>query len=291
MKNKIILGVIAIIAIATIAIVNTSNNEESIEASAVSDQTQTDDVANTDSSEPKAEEAIVTANPIKVGMSGGYLPYTYIDDDGELTGFDVDIWLEIGNRIGRDIEFVTSDFSGLFGMLDAGQITTIANQITVTESRLEKYIFSDPYVYYGAQLVVKEGVTDITDLESLKGKKVGVDLGTNYEEIIRNFDTEGAIEIITYSSGSSTLQDVSIGRIDAYINDKLALLTSIKESGLPVVLAGEPVETLFNAFPFAINDDNKALIEEVNTALDDMRNDGTLETISLKYFTIDISEE
>ena len=228
---------------------------------------------------------------IKVGMSGGYKPYTYLDDQGELTGFDVDVWKAIGNKLGLEVTFVTSDFSGLFGMLDAGQLTTIANQITVTDSRLEKYLFSDPYVYYGAQLAVSDGVTDIRDLETLKGKTLGVDLGTNYEEMVRLFDTDNQINIVTYDSGSGALQDVAIGRIDAYLNDKLALLTTINESGLPVVLAGEPLETLFNAFPFVVSEENEILVGQVNEAIQALQEDGTLEALSLKYFPIDITKE
>lgn len=235
-----------------------------------------------------SDEALPT---IKVGMSGGYKPYTYVDENGDLTGFDVDVWTEIGQRLNVNVEFVTSDFSGLFGMLDAGQLTTISNQITVTDSRLEKYLFSDPYVYYGTILAVHEDTRTIDGLASLKGKKVGVDLGTNYEASLRAYDTDNEIEIITYDSGSGALQDVAIGRIDAYLQDKLVLLTSINEAGFPLKLAGEPIETLYNAFPFVTNEDNAALILEVNSAIADLYEDGSFEAISLKYFPVDITKE
>lgn len=227
---------------------------------------------------------------IKVGTSGGYKPYTYTNDVGDLTGFDVEVLQEIAQRIDYDIEFVTSDFSGLFGLLDVARIHTIANQITVTETRLSKYIFTDPYVYYGAQLVTKEDRSDIYNLESLKGKKVGVSLGSNYEEIIRLFDTDNEIEVITYDSGSGSLQDVAIGRIDAVLNDKLALLTTLEESGLPLKIAGDPIETLHNAFPFVISTENEALVKKINVAIANMYDDGTFKALSLKYFAIDITK-
>lgn len=301
MKKNILIAipVLLILILAVIYFISDTSNPDSNETShsespndaqeseTVADQAEANSTVNasTDISESEANTIIT------VGMSGGYKPYTYVDEDGELTGFDVDVWLEIGNRTGYDVEFVTSDFSGLFGMLDAGQLTTIANQITVTESRLEKYLFSSPYVYYGAHLAVHENTTDIQDLESLKGKKVGVDLGTNYEETLRAFDTENEIEIITYGSGSGALQDVAIGRIDAYLQDKLALLTTINEAGLDVKLAGEPVEILFNAFPFVNSPENEALLIEINEAIESIREDGTFEAISLKYFPINITEE
>jgi len=231
-----------------------------------------------------------TDEKIIVGMSGGYKPYTYTDTDGDLVGFEVDTWREIGKRIGRDVEFTTADFSGLFGLLDSKKIHTISNQITVNDKRKEKYIFSEPYVYYGAQLVVKEGNNEIVDLETLKGKSVGVSLGSNYEEMIREFDVNNDIEIITYESYQGSLQDVSLGRIDAVLNDKLAGLTAIEESGLNIKLAGEPIEILFNAFPF-VQDQDQDLIDQVNQAIEAMYADGTFEEIALRWFPVNITEK
>lgn len=229
-------------------------------------------------------------NNLIIGMSGGYKPYTFTNEKGELVGFEVDTWKEIGKRVGRDVEFQTADFSGLFGLLDSGKILTISNQITVNEKRLEKYIFSEPYVYYGAQLVVRKDDDSIINLESLKGKKVGVSLGSNYEEMVKQFDVNNEIEVITYESYQGSLQDVALGRIDAVLNDKLAGLTAIQESGLDLKLGGEPVETLFNAFPFTQNQD-KALIESINKAIEEMYADGTFESISLKWFPVNITEK
>lgn len=232
-----------------------------------------------------------TDDIVIVGMSGGYKPYTFSDENGNLTGFEVDTWNEIGKRIGMDIEFQTAEFSGLFGLLDSGKIDTISNQITVNDKRLEKYDFSNPYVYYGAQLVVRSSDSKTTDLESLYGKKVGVSLGSNYEEMVKSFDSDGKIEVITYESYQASLQDVSLGRIDAVLNDKLAGMIAIEESGLDLKLGGEPVEMMFNAFPFKKSDENKALIAEINAAIDDMYADGTFKEISLKWFPVDITRK
>ncbi|MCK8061585.1 MULTISPECIES: amino acid ABC transporter substrate-binding protein [unclassified Fusibacter] len=228
---------------------------------------------------------------VKVGMSGGYKPYTFIDQNGELTGFDVAVWNAIGERIGAQIVFETSEFSGLFGKLDNSQLTTIANQITITDERKEKYLFSVPYVYYGAQLVVHSDNEDIVDLSSLIGKKVGVSLGSNYETIIREYDVENEIEIITYEDYQASLRDVSLGRIDAVLNDKLAGLTAVTESGLDIKLGGEPVSELFNAFPFIKTDDSQALLLQVNEVIESLKSDGTLSSISLEWFPIDITQE
>jgi len=281
MKNKIqlVLALILIIAVGFVGC--TQNTQEADTQETIVAETQTTEVV----------EETEEVRQIVVGMSGGYKPYTFLNENDELVGFDVAVWKAIGEKIGAEVSFETSQFSGLFGKLDNGQLTTIANQITVTEERQEKYLFSVPYVYYGAQLLVHADNEDVVDLESLKGKKVGVGLGTNYESMIREFDVDGEIEIITYEDSQASLRDVALGRIDAILNDKLALLTLVNESGLEVKLGGEPVSELFNAFPFVKSEENEALLVEINAAIEELRADGTLSAISLEWFPIDITEE
>jgi putative amino-acid transport system substrate-binding protein/putative amino-acid transport system permease protein len=271
LKKKLALLVISVIVL-TLSL--TGCTQEPSESKKVKDSTSTE-----------------VTKIIKVGMSGGYKPYTFQNESGELVGFDVSVWKAIGEKIGAQVEFETSEFSGLFGKLDNKQITTIANQITVTEERQEKYLFSSPYVYYGAQLVVHSDNNDVINLDTLKGKKVGVSLGSNYETLVREFDVNKEIEIITYEDYQASLRDVSLGRIDAVLNDKLAGLTAVIESGLDIKLGGEPVSELFNAFPLVKSAESEALLVEINEAIATLKEDGTLSAISLEWFPIDITEE
>ncbi|MCT4619455.1 MAG: amino acid ABC transporter substrate-binding protein [Marinisporobacter sp.] len=230
-------------------------------------------------------------NIIKIGTSGGYHPFTFMNEKGKLDGFEIDVWNEIGNRIDYNVEFVTAEFSGLFGMLDTSKINTIANQITITKQREEKYLFPTPYVYSGAQLIVREGNDTIQSLEDLKEKKIGVSLGSNYEQMIREYDTNNEIEIITYEDFIGSLQDVAIGRIDAVMNDKLAALINIEKSALPLQLGGTPIQPLENSFPLVNNDSNKELLKKINETIIAMQEDGTLATISKKWFKVDITHK
>lgn len=228
---------------------------------------------------------------IRIGTSGRYNPFTFANMDGTLDGFEIDVWNEIGKRMGYKVEYTTAEFSGLFGMLDTDKIDTIANQITMTEQRKEKYLFAQPYVHSGAQLVVKKGNESIKGLEDLKGKKVGVSLGSNYEQMLREYDKNNEISIITYEDFLGSLQDVALGRIDAIVNDKLASIINIEKSGLELQLGGDPVKPLQNAFPFVNNEVNKDLIQRVNKAINEMQNDGTLGSISNKWFKVDITKK
>ncbi|CAM3589991.1 putative amino-acid-binding protein YxeM precursor [Vibrio aerogenes CECT 7868] len=224
---------------------------------------------------------------VKIGMSGRYFPFTFVKQ-GKLQGFEVDVWKAIGQRNDYDVKFVTANFSGLFGQLETGRIDTISNQITVTEKRKEKYLFSDPYVIDGAQLAVKKGNDTIHGLADLKGKSVAVNLGSNFEQLLRAHDKDGQIDIRTYDS--SFEQDVALGRVDAFVMDRLSILEVIRKSGLPLQLAGQPFETIENAWPFLKNPKGEKLRDEVNQALKAIRADGTLKKISEKWFGSDITQ-
>lgn len=230
----------------------------------------------------------MAADAVKVGMSGRYYPFTFVKQD-ELQGFEVDVWNAIGERLDREVEFVTTNFSGLFGMLETGRIDTISNQITITPERLEKYDFADPYVYDGVQIVVRKGNDSIQGLDDLKGKKVAVNLGSNFEQLMRKHDTNNEINIITYETNLE--QDVALGRTDAFVMDRVGSAQLIKEAGLPLQLAGKPFETLENAFPFVKTPEQQALLAEVNRALAEMRADGTLTQISQKWLGADITSK
>jgi putative amino-acid transport system substrate-binding protein len=227
------------------------------------------------------------ATDIKVGMSGRYFPFTFVKQD-KLQGFEVDMWDEIGKRNDYNIEYVTANFSGLFGLLETGRIDTISNQITMTDARKAKYLFADPYVVDGAQITVRKGNDSINGVEDLAGKTVAVNLGSNFEQLLRDYDKDGKINIKTYETGIE--HDVALGRVDAFVMDRLSALELIKKTGLPLQPAGKPFETIENAWPFLNNENGRKLQAEVNKALAEMRADGTVEKISVKWFGADISK-
>ncbi len=231
--------------------------------------------------------SVQAATDVKVGMSGRYFPFTFVKQD-KLQGFEVDLWDEIGKRNDYKIEYVTANFSGLFGLLETGRIDTISNQITITKERQAKYLFADPYVVDGAQITVRKGNDSIKGIEDLAGKSVAVNLGSNFEQLLKKYDTEGKINIKTYDTGIE--QDVALGRSDAFVMDRVSTLQLIKETGLPLQLAGQPFETIENAWPFVNNEKGQRLQKEVNQALAAMRADGTLAKISQKWFDADITK-
>lgn len=227
------------------------------------------------------------ADTLRVGMSGGYFPFTFVEQD-ELKGFEVDVMNAVGEITGDDIEFVTASFSGLAGMLESGRIDTIANQITITPEREAKYVFTSPYVYDGAQVVVKAGNDTIQGVEDLSGKSVAVNLGSNYEQLLREQPNADEIDIRTYESNIE--QDVALGRVEAFVMDRVSATQVIKEKGLPLELAGQPFSTIENALPFRDDEAGREQRDRVDAALAELRENGELREISEKWFNSDITQ-
>ncbi len=223
---------------------------------------------------------------LRVGMSGGYFPFTFVQQD-ELQGFEVDVMNAVGEEAGLDIAFETMSFSGLIGALEAGRIDTIANQITITPEREAAFAFTQPYVIDGAQVVTKEGNEEIEGVEDLRGKSVAVNLGSNFEQLLRDLPYSDEIDIRTYESNIE--QDTALGRVDAFVMDRVSSAQVIRESPLPLELAGQPFSEIRNALPFRDTEEGRAMRDRVDEALTALKQDGTLSEISRKWFDSDIT--
>jgi len=223
---------------------------------------------------------------LRVGMSGGYFPFTFVRQD-ELQGFEVDVMNAVGEETGLTIAFETMSFSGLIGALDAGRIDTIANQITMTPDREAAFAFTQPYVFDGAQVVTRAGNDEIEGVEDLRGRTVAVNLGSNFEQLLRDLPFADEIDIRTYESNIE--QDTALGRVDAFVMDRVSSAQVIKESPLPLELAGEPFSEIRNALPFRDDAEGRALRDRVDEALTALKEDGTLSEISRKWFDSDIT--
>ena len=227
------------------------------------------------------------ADIIRVGMSGGYFPFTFVRQD-KLQGFEIDLMNALAERTGDTVEFSTMSFSGLIGALESGRIDTVANQITITPDREAKFAFSQPYVYDGAQVVVKAGnETEISGVDSLRGRTVAVNLGSNFEQLLRDLPFADEIDIRTYESNIE--QDTALGRVDAFVMDRVSSAQVIKESPLPLALAGPPFSEIQNALPFRNDAKGLALRDRLDAALTEMKADGTLRAISEKWLGLDIT--
>lgn len=230
-------------------------------------------------------ETIQEEGVITIGTEGTYAPFTFHDEAGELTGFDVEIAEEVAERLGVEAEFVETQWDGIFAGLDAERFDMIANQVGVNEERLEKYAFSDPYIESGAVLVVSENNTDINSFEDVSGKTAAQSLTSNYGKMA----TEFGAEIEAVDGFSQSVQLIEDGRVDATFNDKLSYLDYKKQKpDAQIKVVDEEDEMAESALMFR-QDGTDELVEAVNDALADMHEDGTYLEISEKWFGDDVS--
>jgi cystine transport system substrate-binding protein len=227
------------------------------------------------------------AGVLVVGTEGTYRPFSFHEGgSGDLTGYDIEVITAVADELGVDVEFEETQWDGIFGGLDAGRFDVIANQVSINEERLEDYDFSTPYTVSPGVLVVAEKTTDITSLEDLDGRTSAQSLTSNWYEVAESYGA--SVEAVEgWAQAAELLRQ---GRVDATVNDELTFLdyeqTEGGDTGLKIV--DETDDASKNAFAFRKGSDD--LVEAVDTALADLRAEGTLAEISEKYFGEDVSE-
>ncbi|MCW2255626.1 putative amino-acid transport system substrate-binding protein [Providencia alcalifaciens] len=240
-----------------------------------------------DNKTEKTPEALASQE-IRIGATGLSFPSAY-KKEGKLTGFDVEIAETIAKDLNYKVVWVTSDFSGLMGQLEAKKLDTVANVVSITPARQEKYDFTAPYSYYGSQLVTNKQNTDINTTDDLKGKTVAGVLGSNHLVNLKKAYGENGVTIKTYESRDAAMNDAISNRVQAYINSRPILLAEIKENNLPLKLVGEPLVVEAVSFPFQKDEKGNQLKAAFDKELQVMREDGRLKAISEKYFGEDIT--
>lgn len=222
-----------------------------------------------------------------VGLEGTYPPFSFQGEDGKLTGFEVDFADALAQHMGVKAKLQPTKWDGMLASLESRRIDVVINQVTISPERQKKYDFSTPYTVSGIQALVKKGAeSSITKPEDLKGKKVGVGLGTNYEQWLRA--NVPGVDVRTYDDDPTKYQDLRVGRINAILVDRLAALDLVKKTGDTLAVAGAPFSRQESGV--AIRKDNPELLAAINTAIAEMQKDGSLAKISEKWFGADVTK-
>lgn len=230
--------------------------------------------------------AIKQRGVLRVGCEGTYSPFCYQDEQGNLVGFDVDIAKAVAVKMGLKPEFTPSKWEGILAALDSSRFDAVFNQVTVSDERKKAYEFSQPYTYSGLQILVrKDKAKDIKGPDDLAGKKVGVLLGTNHEQWLREHTPKA--DIRTYEDDASRNQDLLVGRIDAILNDRLIVGSVEKIYGGQIVSTGGLLSDTRQAA--AVKKGNTELVAAIDQALAALTADGTMKAISEKWFSRDVT--
>ncbi|OZB89370.1 MAG: L-cystine-binding protein TcyA [Microbacterium sp. 14-71-5] len=226
------------------------------------------------------------AGVITFGTEGTYKPFSFhADGGGDLTGFDVEVARAVAGKLGVKAAFQETQWDAIFAGLDAGRFDAIANQVSITPERQGKYEFSTPYTVSTGVIVVKQDNTSITSFDSLKGKTTAQSLTSNWYKLAQS---SGA-NVQSVEGWAQSVALVQQGRVDATINDKLTYLDYVKtnsQSGLKI--AAETTDKSQSAV--ALKKGATALTQAIDTALKQLADDGTLTSISQKYFGADVTK-
>ncbi|WP_392558294.1 amino acid ABC transporter substrate-binding protein [Orbus mooreae] len=227
---------------------------------------------------------------LKIGTTGQSYPNGF-KQDGKLVGFDIEVTEAVANQLGYQVEWVTAEFGGLMAQLEAHRLDTVANAVAMTPARQEKYDFSEPYSYYGSQIVINSNNHEIKSLEDLKGKTISGVLGSNHINILKKAFPDDDITIRTYETRDGAMYDLVYNRVDGYINSKPILLAEIKRNNLPFTLLGEPLVIESVGYPFNRDENGQKLRVQFDKALSQLKEQGVISQIAEKYYGQDISQK
>ena len=223
---------------------------------------------------------------IVIATEGNWSPWTYHDENDNLTGLDVEIGKRIAEELGVEVRFEETDWDSILSGVESGKYDIACNGVGYTDKRAEKYSFSAPYVYTHKVLVVRSDNNDIKSVEDLKGKTTANTASSTYASLAKEY---GAT-VTPVNTLSETIQMLDEGQVDATINAQVSIneyLAQNPEANIKVVqiLPGEPV-----AFPFRKTAESDSLVNEVNEILNRMRESGELATISQQFFGLDLTD-
>ena len=221
-----------------------------------------------------------------IAMEGQWAPWTYHDESDRLVGFDVEVAQGIAEKLGVKAEFVEGEWDGLFAGLDSGRYDIIANGVEITDERKEKYDFTIPYGYIKTSLIVSSDNNEIKSFEDLKGKITTNSLASTYESIARSY---GVSDVLGVDTIDETMSLVLSGRADATLNANVSFYDYM--SVHPDAALKEVAQTReASMVSVPVRKGEGAFLAAVNKAIEELRDEGRLSEISVRYFGSDITK-
>ncbi|PWY38313.1 ABC transporter substrate-binding protein [Pseudomonas sp. RW409] len=230
---------------------------------------------------------------LKLGVDPTYPPLEYKDPDGKLSGFGIDIAEALCAELKARCVWVESSWDGMIPALLARKFDAIASSMTVTPKRMTSIAFTDKISNAPARLIAKRGSGLVPTLDSLKGKRVGVEQGSAQEAYAKAKWGAQGVQILSYQSQDQVYADLIVGRLDASLQSSIQASYGFlsKPIGKDFEFAGD---TLADTEFFGVGDgiglrkDDVELREDLNKALATILANGTYARINRKYFDFDI---
>ncbi|MBN1138727.1 MAG: transporter substrate-binding domain-containing protein, partial [Anaerolineae bacterium] len=247
-------------------------------------------------------EQITTAGKLLVSTDPNYAPQSFLNDKGELDGFDVDVAKEVAKRLGVEVEFVTPDWDMITGGNWGSRWDLSIGSMTPTEDRAQILWFTDPYYYTPASFAVHKDNTTINSPADLTGKSVGLGTATTYEAYLAGtlkimggevmYDPPADVNVKPYTTDAEAIQDLALGdgvRLDAVMSAQPTIQSAIA-SGVPLKYVGTPA--FYEPLAFALDKSrgpSDQMLTKLNEIVKAMHDDGTLTALSQEWYGIDLT--
>ncbi|MEH1739036.1 basic amino acid ABC transporter substrate-binding protein [Fusobacterium varium] len=214
---------------------------------------------------------------VYVGTNAEFPPFEYLEN-GEIKGFDMELVNEIGKILDADIKIVDMAFDGLLPALQMKKVDLVIAGMTANEERMKTVSFTQPYYTASQVIIVKEGNDSIKSFNDLKGKKVGVMLGFTGDMVVSEIE---GVKIERFNAAYAGIMALQAGKVEAVVLDSEPAKNYVAQNkGL--VLADADAEQ--EEYAIAVRKNDKALLEKVEKALKEIKENGTYDKLLQKYF-------
>ncbi|WP_085901787.1 ABC transporter substrate-binding protein [Kiloniella majae] len=233
----------------------------------------------------------VAAKDLRIGVEGAYPPFSSIDTNGNVVGFDIDIANALCEEMKVKCTMVVQDWDGIIPALNAKKYDAIIASMSITEERKKKVDFSEKYYNSPARFLRKKGSGIEITAEGMKGKSVGVQRGTIHDTFITAEFPD--TEIKRYGTQDEAYLDIAAGRVDLLIADSIAM-----DDGFVKTDAGKDFELFGPSYSdpkyfgdgagVAVRKSDTELRDRLSAAIKAIRANGVYKAINDKYFDFDI---
>lgn len=227
---------------------------------------------------------------VNVATTGGGPPYSLIDDQGEWSGTEAELWASISERTGWELNVQRVGGNAIFGQLDTGRSDVAANNYALTEERAQNYIYTRPLYADANTIATKDWNDDIQSLDDLAGKRVGVMAGQAADIPLTDLEEELDFEIVRYESTGDVFQQLEIDQIDAAAGPRSLLGEYIERRGVDFRLLDENLTATPIVYFLPDTEEHAQLRDELDVVIEEMLNDGTIAEITEKWLYTDMTQ-
>ena len=284
MKKALSLMTAAALVLSLAACGSTASSAASSEAAsseAASSDAASSEAASSEAASNTAAAELTTVEPGKLIMStnAAFPPYEMTTDAGEFEGIDIETAQAIADKLGLELQIDDMDFDAALLAVQQGKSDMVMAGVTVTDERQNVMDFTDSYATGIQSIIVKED-SDIASVDDLAGKKIGTQRGTT--GYLYCSDDFGDENIVAYDDGLTAVQMLNNGQVDCVVIDNAPAKEFVAANPGLKLLDTAYVE---ESYAIGVGKGNTELKDAINTALEELKADGTLQAIVDKYIT------